>query len=311
VRDEPGIHSVLVGTGNIEHLRSNARTFARPPLSDAIRKRITGWLPAGRRAMPAQTLHAKAVDQYNATGYFILRQVFDEKLMRQVADEADRLWRWQTIQHADNMRSERRDSIDGTLINNKLDPVLDLSPLLCEIARHPMILGAAMSTLGETPVLLKDKLIFKPPGHPGFKCHQDYRFWEGFAKQIVTLALAIDGGDKHNGALQVFRGRHRKGLLNKPDEMFLTDQTIPHRFWRRRIDTQPGDVVVFHCMIPHQSGPNRTTLPRRTLNLTYAPQSQAGRYLDYYEHLAKLRRDVVDASTGARLHYEPPVHVPW
>jgi len=39
-RDEPAIHSVLMGTGNISHLEQNHATFREPPLAEATRRRI-------------------------------------------------------------------------------------------------------------------------------------------------------------------------------------------------------------------------------------------------------------------------------
>jgi len=39
-RDEPAIHSVLMGTGEIGHLEQNVETFGRPPLPDATRRLI-------------------------------------------------------------------------------------------------------------------------------------------------------------------------------------------------------------------------------------------------------------------------------
>lgn len=39
-RDEPAIHSVLVGTGEISHLEQNVRTFGEPPLADDTRRFI-------------------------------------------------------------------------------------------------------------------------------------------------------------------------------------------------------------------------------------------------------------------------------
>ena len=39
-RDEPGVHVVLAGTGNLEHLTANIETFARPPLPQADRDRL-------------------------------------------------------------------------------------------------------------------------------------------------------------------------------------------------------------------------------------------------------------------------------
>ena len=39
-RDEPGVHLVLSGTGNAEHLDANLASFSRPPLSTAIREQL-------------------------------------------------------------------------------------------------------------------------------------------------------------------------------------------------------------------------------------------------------------------------------
>jgi aryl-alcohol dehydrogenase-like predicted oxidoreductase len=39
-RDEPGIHVVLSGTGNIEHLDQNIESLERPPLTPQVRQRL-------------------------------------------------------------------------------------------------------------------------------------------------------------------------------------------------------------------------------------------------------------------------------
>ncbi|MDX1934066.1 MAG: aldo/keto reductase [Capsulimonadales bacterium] len=39
-RDEPGVHVVLSGTGNPEHLAANLRSLSRPPLSPALLERL-------------------------------------------------------------------------------------------------------------------------------------------------------------------------------------------------------------------------------------------------------------------------------
>ena len=39
-RDEPGLHVVLSGTGNVEHLRANVQSLLRPPLPEADRERV-------------------------------------------------------------------------------------------------------------------------------------------------------------------------------------------------------------------------------------------------------------------------------
>ena len=39
-RYEPGVHAVLTGTGNPDHLRQNLDSLLKPPLSDAVTKRL-------------------------------------------------------------------------------------------------------------------------------------------------------------------------------------------------------------------------------------------------------------------------------
>ena len=45
VRDEPGISTVLVGTGDPEHLSANLETFASPPLEPGVTGELHGFLP--------------------------------------------------------------------------------------------------------------------------------------------------------------------------------------------------------------------------------------------------------------------------
>jgi aryl-alcohol dehydrogenase-like predicted oxidoreductase len=53
VRDEPGIDTVLIGTGSPEHLRANRESFMRPPLPDEVRADLRGVL-AGIDTLNAQ-----------------------------------------------------------------------------------------------------------------------------------------------------------------------------------------------------------------------------------------------------------------
>ncbi len=41
VRHEPGVHVVLFGTGNSDHLRANIASLLKPPLPEADRRKLT------------------------------------------------------------------------------------------------------------------------------------------------------------------------------------------------------------------------------------------------------------------------------
>jgi aryl-alcohol dehydrogenase-like predicted oxidoreductase len=43
VRHEPGVHVVLFGTSNPEHLRANIESLLKPPLPEADRQKLTEW----------------------------------------------------------------------------------------------------------------------------------------------------------------------------------------------------------------------------------------------------------------------------
>lgn len=48
------------------------------------------------------------------------------------------------------------------------------------------------------------------------------------------------------------------------------------------IPTQPGDLLAFDSYLPHRSGPNNTSRPRRALYLTYNKAAEGNVRDDYY-----------------------------
>jgi len=61
-------------------------------------------------------------------------------------------------------------------------------------------------------------------------------------------------------------------------------------FARRLVTTtQPGDVVIFHALTPHQSGQNTSTRSRRQFYLTYAAAKHGDLYASFYESDRTMR----------------------
>jgi len=115
--------------------------------------------------------------------------------------------------------------------------------------------------------------------------HQDYAYYIQtgiLADAILSVQIAIDSADAENGALIVYPGLH-KSTLPAPDDSprdvdpFAVDAVIPEV-----INTDPGDILIFHSLTPHLSGANLSQGPRRTLYLTYNVKSYGDFYRSYY-----------------------------
>lgn len=100
------------------------------------------------------------------------------------------------------------------------------------------------------------------------------------------MSIAIDGADAANGALQLAPGYHHE-LMSTPGELrkLSADEaaTILDEDWRV-IETNPGDVVIFHSLTPHCSGRNTSDRSRRTFFLTYNRSSKGDVYAEQQAH---------------------------
>lgn len=248
------------------------------------------------------TLTAEQVRSYQTNGYLVLRQVFSPDEVKTWQAEADRLLNSPLVAE-NNLRTAMHQLDTGTLAVERIDPVIDVSPLFNDLLRDERILGPLHDIFGETALLFKDKLIFKLPGMRGYEMHQDYAWWQPQPEQqtfspipsdkILSVMLSIDPATTENGALSVFGG-YQHGLLSPVGELrnMTADETA-------RIDpatefvatTEPGDVLIFHSLTPHCSEPNRSGQSRRQLYMTYNAAScgdvYAGQQVHYRGYVTK------------------------
>lgn len=142
----------------------------------------------------------------------------------------------------------------------------------------------------DEPLLFKDKLIFKLPGTQGYTMHQDQAWWQLCPPDdILSVLIAIDGADAANGALELFSGYHHQLLTPKGELRNLDENEIAKIDSARGelMETQPGDVVIFHSLTPHQSGVNASAKPRRSLYLSYSAARNGDLHDVYYEQYTK------------------------
>ena len=143
----------------------------------------------------------------------------------------------------------------------------------------PLLLGLVGQLFGEPAVLFKDKINFKHPGGDGYYYHRDGRWWwrdrqgnlkkgwEAYAEEFLTALVAIDDSDIGNGCIELAAGLHRPDALGDGFAPLSEEEAAAMKF--HACPMRAGDVLFFHALAPHGSGPNKSDRPRRSLYLTY------------------------------------------
>jgi hypothetical protein len=222
--------------------------------------------------------------QYWEQGYIALRGVFSPKEAAHWGAECDRLLQQDWVTPL-NIRTPFR--MNSMQTPERIDPVVDVSPLFAELVRDERILAPLRAIFDDDILLFKDKLIFKMPGVNGYTMHQDWAWgWQDLcaADDILSVSIQIDGADVQNGCIELFPGYHHELLTPSGLQTNFRDEELAQVDATRgeKIVTQPGDVLIFHALTPHQSGKNTADYSRRSLYLTYNARRAGDLAAQYY-----------------------------
>lgn len=230
---------------------------------------------------------AQSTEQYWKDGYTVLRGLYADEETAGFREECQRLWKLDGLDDDLNLRTEFRRGPDGQYAFDRLDPVLDISPTLAGAATHPALMDALATILGGPAQLLKAKLIRKEPGVNGYAAHQDFLYWKWLDTQpdlLTTVVINLYPSDERSGGIGFYRGSHQRLLPGTPDNPegdFDPSQLDPSDIDIPALGA--GDVLVFHSLAPHFSGPNNSEHPRTVLLPSYCVSDEPGLYQKYYK----------------------------
>lgn len=245
------------------------------------------------------------VNGYRETGYLVLRNAFDDYEVAAWQAECERLSADKSIVNPDNIRTPFKHE---TKINpERIDPVIDISPVFKSLANDRRITNVVREIFdGNEPTIWKEKIIYKDPGVHGYPMHQDGSWWQTLGvpvNDLLSVMIAIDGAAPDNGCLEIFPGYHHK-LLSAENEirnMNEEEKKVVKPEDRLFVETQPGDVIIFHALTPHQSGQNTSTRSRRQFYLTYCNGRHGDHYMAQRQHyLNYQRRDMTEEQRNVR-----------
>ena len=224
-------------------------------------------------------------DQYAAyweKGFLVMRGLLDERDIRSLRDECERL---ALLTDKFDALVEPRKKLDGSVVHERLEAVSDFSPVFRKLARDVRLLAPVRQLFQAGARLFKDKINFRPPGTTGFRLHQDhtaYAFMGIPPADIMTIMIAIDPVTKASGALEVFPGYHHELLPEPANDPRAADPASIDLTVGEIVELEPRDICAFHSLIPHQSSSNISNHSRRVAFLTYSHARHGDCYRAYY-----------------------------
>lgn len=229
-----------------------------------------------------------SLDTYQSDGYVLIPDVLGTDDLRALREEADRLMELTVnASVALGELSPRLDvcrRADGDLSLRKIQPLSDISPLIASVLADERLIAPLRAILGAEPVAFEEKLNYKQtlPGDlpldagregDAFDLHHDWAYFDhnGYPRESLSVALAIDDATPENGCMRVLPGSHTREWPLRADgpPLLMPDAVEDHEL----IDVpQPaGSALIFHSGLVHGSGDNATDEPRRLLILSYHP----------------------------------------
>jgi len=165
---------------------------------------------------------------------------------------------------------------DKSLSINKIGHALhDLDPVFERFSHGPELDAAARAVGLTHPLVWQSMFIFKQPGIGGeVRWHQDASFFVTTPVSVTTFWFALEDAHTGNGCLWVQSGGHRGPLrerfVRSGDTAAiepLDDTPWPEPHDAVPLEVSAGTLVMFHGLLPHYSGPNRSAQSRHAYTL--------------------------------------------
>lgn len=257
----------------------------------------------------ASSLRGAQVRKYWADGVLVVRNLFSEHDVASWRNEVERLFSMSGMTDPLNLRVETRAHGIADRIADRLDPVLDISPVFQQLVHDRRMHGILEALFGSPASILRCKLIKKVAGTAGYAMHQDYPYWEWLdipADDLLTVAVAIDDASEASGGIEFFLGQHDRKQPPHPLEALDVDESKMDLTKNYIPSLKAGDVAVFHALTPHRSAMNSSGRNRSLLLPTFVHQRHGNVYQRYHEgYLSKKLKNFKPDAGVLRMPHPP------
>ena len=236
------------------------------------------------------TLSPDEILDFKKLGFIVLRQFYSVDEILKILDEVN-LLETSIPDKGDMMKYYDvpfgKDSSNQSMILIRIEKFIETSPYLESIVNNSSVHSLLKQLFGESALLLKEKINFKPPGAPPHLLHQDSQAgWDDYGSKFVSVLIAVEDSNRSNACVEFdHSGYYRNGLVGSLWEP-LTAKDIPNADMKP-IETKAGDIILFNSYVPHGSEANTSDKRRCNIYLTYNKASDGNHRLKYFSEKRK------------------------
>ena len=154
----------------------------------------------------------------------------------------------------------------------KIELLVEEDDLFRRLGLHENMAGVIAQILGPDLKMFRNAVLLKPPEVGSQKgWHQDSPYWPIEPMELCSCWFPLDDATLENGCMLALRGEHTRGPL--PHVSVIDDYVIAAGSYDPAravaIPMRAGSGLFFHSLLPHYTGPNRTSKWRRAAVLSY------------------------------------------
>lgn len=219
-------------------------------------------------------LSQNKISTYREEGFLLLPSLFDSLDIARVDRAIEELVK-QAFESGnyDSILELEPESTKERPVLRRLKSPFDLHQAFRDLATDDRLLDRIESLIGPSIQLQHSKLNMKPAAiGSAVEWHQDLSYFPHTNPDLVTVLVYLDEATRENGCLQVVPRNHHHFLeCHREDGVFagMITEDVSRYGEPVPLEGPAGSAIFMHCMTPHSSLPNRSSMPRRTLIFEY------------------------------------------
>lgn len=213
-----------------------------------------------------QALTKDQLKQYDAQGFFVVRDLFDADEVHEMVKECESILGGAYGElYAGAMQIDPGSS-GAQQSERKISAVVERSVVYRKYLLKDALVRHVQDILGPDILLFRDILMLKP-AQVGSKMpwHQDSNYWPIEPQELCSVWTALEPATTENGCMRVVPGSHKLDLIasRREDGSGPLEDDQVNQEKAVEVPMEPGSSLFFHSRLLHGSEPNRSNRSRR------------------------------------------------